>query len=183
MRTASDYRTMWDTIEKLWSQTVAHAGRLPAPALNERVDGEWSFTETLRHLVLATDKWAGHAILDTPTPYHRLGLPDTASPPAAAAALGLDLDARPSLADVLDVRATRQAMVRGIVDELTDEDLERECQIRVAPGDPEGTHTLGRCLTVIMHEECEHRRYAVRDLAVLEAGRDDPPADDNTASR
>src|ERR1700730_16357750 len=26
MRTASDYRAMWDTIENLWSQTVARAG-------------------------------------------------------------------------------------------------------------------------------------------------------------
>jgi len=28
MRTANDYRAMWDTIEDLWSQTVARAGRL-----------------------------------------------------------------------------------------------------------------------------------------------------------
>ena len=34
-------------------------------------------------------------------------------------------------------------------------------------------HTpLGRCLSVIMKEECEHRRYAVRDLTVLEADLD-----------
>lgn len=54
MRTASDYRAMWDTIENLWSQTVARAGRLSGPALHQRVDDEWSFVETLRHLVLAT---------------------------------------------------------------------------------------------------------------------------------
>jgi len=61
MRTAGDYRAMWDTIEDLWSQTVARAGRLPERALHQRVDDEWSFAETLRHLILATDKWAGHA--------------------------------------------------------------------------------------------------------------------------
>ena len=55
MRTASDYRAMWDTIENLWSQTVARAGRLPGPALRQRVDDEWSFVETLRHLVVTTD--------------------------------------------------------------------------------------------------------------------------------
>jgi hypothetical protein len=27
-----------------------------------------------------------------------------------------------------------------------------------------------RCLTVVLKEEAEHHRYAVRDLAVLEAG-------------
>jgi hypothetical protein len=31
------------------------------------------------------------------------------------------------------------------------------------------TRSVGRCLRVIMTEECEHRRYAVRDLAALEA--------------
>ena len=176
MRTASDYRAMWDTIENLWSQTVARAARLPACALHQQVDDEWSFVETLRHLVFATDIWAGHTILNKPVPYHRLGLPATAYPPADAAALGIDLDVRPALAEVLEVRDTRMTMVRGIVDGLTDDDLERECPRLPAPGNPEETYTLGRCLKVIMREECEHRRFAVRDLAVLETDLDDPPA-------
>ena len=182
MRTAGDYRSMWDTIENLWSQTVARAGRLPGAALYQRVDGEWSFVQTLRHLVFATDKWAGHMILGKPAPYHRLGLPDTATPPADAAALGVDPGARPPLEQVLEVRGTRMAMVRGIVDGLTDDDLDRECPRRPAPGYPEGTYTLGRCLNVIMREECEHRRYAVRDLAILETGKDGPSAHHDTAS-
>jgi DinB superfamily/Pentapeptide repeats (8 copies) len=172
MRTASDYRAMWDTIENLWSQTVARAARLPGRALDQRVDDEWSFGQTLRHLVFATDKWAGHMILGQPMPYHRLGLPSTANPPADAAALGLDPDARPSLAEVMEIRDNRMALVRGIVDGLTDADLERECPRLPAPGYPEESYTLGRCLNVIMREECEHRRYAVRDLAVLEADLD-----------
>ncbi len=181
MRTASNYRAMWDTIENLWAQAVARAGRLPGPALHQRVDDEWSFVETLRHLIFATDKWAGHMILGKPMPYHRLGLPGTATSPADAAALGIDLGARPPLAQVLEVRGTRMAIVRGIVDGLTDDDLERECPRLPAPGYPEGTYTLGRCLNVIMREECEHRRYAVRDLAVLETGLDDPSAHPDTA--
>ncbi len=41
---------------------------------------------------------------------------------------------------------------------------------------------IGRvCLNVIMNEECEHRRYAVRDLTVLETDLDDPPAHHDTA--
>ena len=76
---------------------VARAERLPEPALHERVDGEWSFVETLRHLVFITDSWASRTVLDEPMPYHRLGLPQTAYAPADAAALGIDLDAaRPS---------------------------------------------------------------------------------------
>ena len=55
-------------------------------------------------------------------------------------------------------------------------DLERECPRLPALGNPEETYTLGRCLKVIMREECEHRRFAIRDLAVLETDLDDPPA-------
>jgi hypothetical protein len=167
MRTAADYRAMWDTIERLWAETVASAGRLPEPALHQRVDDEWSLVETLRHLVFATDKWAGYMILDEPAPYHPLGLPQPDVTPADAAALGIDLDAHPSLAAVLEVRGTRMATVRGIVDGLTDEDLERVCPRLPAPGYPEEARSVGRCLGVVMREECEHRGYAVRDLAAL----------------
>jgi hypothetical protein len=172
VRTVGDYRAMWETIERLWSDTVARAGRLPEPALGLRVDDEWSFIETLRHLVFATDAWAGRAILDEPMPYHRLGLPATGYPPADAAALGIDLDARPSLAEVKEVRANRMALVRGILDGLPDARLERVCQQPPSPAHPEETRSVGRCLRVIMKEECEHRRYAVRDLTALEADLD-----------
>jgi uncharacterized protein YjbI with pentapeptide repeats len=168
-RTADDYRAMWDTIEGLWAETVARARRLPEPVLHQRVDGEWSFVETLRHLVLATDRWAGSMILDKPMPYHPLGLPQPGFPPADAAALGIDLDARPSLAEVLEARGTRVALVRGIVGGLTDDDLERVCPRLPAPGYPEQARSVGLCLGVVMEEECEHRRYAVRDLAALDA--------------
>jgi hypothetical protein len=169
MQTADDYRAMWDTIERLWSDTVARAERLPEPARHERVDDEWSFVETLRHLVFATDAWASRTILDEPKPYHRLGVTHTSYPPADAATLGIDLDARPSFAVVMEIRAHRMALVRGIVDGLTDTELERVCPRAPAPGYPEESRSVGRCLRVVMNEECEHRRYAVRDLAVLEA--------------
>jgi hypothetical protein len=168
-RTADDYRAMWDTIERLWAETVARAGRLPEPVLHQRVDGEWSFVETLRHLVFATDKWAGYMILNNTMPYHP-HFPQPGFTPADAAAPGIDLDARPSLAEVLEVRGTRVALVRGIVDGLTDDDLERVCPRLPAPGYPEEARSVGLCLGVVMKEECEHRRYAVRDLATLEAG-------------
>jgi hypothetical protein len=181
-RTAEDYRAMWDRIERLWAETVARARPLPEPALHQRVDDEWSFVETLRHLVFATDKWAGYMILNKPMPYHPLGLPQPGCTPADAAALGIDLDVRPSMAEVLNARGTRMAMVRGIVDGLTDDDLERVCPRLPAPGYPEEARSVGLCLGVIMEEECEHRRYAVRDLAALEADpgagaahRDAPP--------
>jgi len=101
-------------------------------------------------------------------PYQRLGVTQTAYAPADAAALGIALDASPSFAVVMKVRADRISLVRGIVDGLTDTELERTCTRAPAPGYPEESRSVGSCLGVVMEEECEHHRYAVRDL-VLEA--------------
>jgi hypothetical protein len=169
MKTADDYRAMWTTIERIWAQTVARAGQLPEVARHEQVDGEWSFVETMRHLIFATDAWVGSTGLDLPEPYHRLGFPHSSYPPADAAALGVDVAANPSFDEVLEARAERMALVRGVVDGLTDAGLERQSTRAPAPGYPEESRVVGHCLGVVMREECEHHRYAVRDLAVLEA--------------
>jgi hypothetical protein len=113
-------------------------------------------------------------VLDKPVPYHPCGLPQPGFTPADAAALGIDLDASPSLAEVLEVRGTRMTMVRGIINGLDDADLERVCPRLPAPGYPEEPRAVGLCLRVVMKEECEHRRYAVRDLAALEAVQPQP---------
>jgi hypothetical protein len=174
LRDADGFRAMWDTVERLWTADVERARQLPEPALHERVDGEWSFVETLRHLVFITDSWASRTVLHEPMPYHRLGLPQTAYAPEDAAALGIELDARPSSAEVLAVRAERMATVRRIVDGLTDADLGRSCPRSPAPGYPAEERHVGDCLGVVMEEECEHHRFAVRDLARLEVA--DPPS-------
>jgi DinB superfamily/Pentapeptide repeats (8 copies) len=168
MQAPDEFRAMWDTIERLWSETVDRARRLPEPARHQRVADEWSLVETLRHLVFATDAWVGRTVLDDPLPYHRLGYPHSSFRTEDAAAIGIDLDARPSFDEVMDVRADRMALIRRIVDGLTGEELERSCARSPGPGYPEESRTVARCLRVVMKEECEHRRYAVRDLAVLE---------------
>ena len=168
LHTADEYRAMWDTIERIWSEMVARVEQLPEPAPHERVDDEWSFVETMRHLVFATDAWVSRTILDEPMPYHRLGLTQTSYPPADAVALGMDLAARPSFAEVMDVRGGRMAMVRPIVDGLTGAELERMCVRTPAPGYSDEPRSVGHCLRVVMGEECAHHRYQVRDLAVLE---------------
>jgi hypothetical protein len=168
LQIVDDYRAMWDTIERLWSEAVARARRLPESAPHERVDDEWSFVETLRHLVFATDAWASRTVLDEPMPYDRLGYTQSGYPPADVAAIGIDLDARPSFDEVMAVRADRMALMRRLVDGLTDDELERRCARSPGPGYPDEPRTVGQCLRVVMNEECEHHRYAVRDLAVLE---------------
>ncbi len=72
---AAGYREAWDMLEPLWQQTVARARGLDPELLHRRVDGEWSFIETLRHLVFAADVWVNRAILGQPSPWDPLDLP------------------------------------------------------------------------------------------------------------
>jgi hypothetical protein len=169
-QTADDVRAMWDTIERLWAEATVRAGRLSAAALDQQVNEEWSFAQTLRHLVFITDAWASRTVLDEEMPYHRLGLPQSWYPPAAAAALGIDLTAQPGYNDILAARADRMTVMRRIVAGLTDDSLRRPCQRSPAPGYPDEDRTVIDCIAVVMEEEIEHYRFAVRDLAVLEAG-------------
>lgn len=166
---ADDHRELWAMIERMWDETMSRAQSLPERALGERVDGEWSFIETLRHLIFATDAWIGRTILDDPRPYHAIGLTHTSYPADDAVGLGIDLAASPSFDEVVEVRAGRTAAVREVVAGLVDGDLGRRCNRNPAPGYPDEPPTVGHCLRVVMNEESHHHGYAVRDLAVLEA--------------
>ncbi len=168
-QTADDVRAIWDTIERLWAQATERAGRLPTAAMDQHVNEEWSFAQTLRHLVFITDAWASRTVLDEDMPYHPLGLPQSCYTAAAAAALGIDLTAQPGYAEILAARAGRMAVMRRIVAGLTDDSLGRLCQRSPAPGYPDEERTVIDCLAVVLDEEIEHHRFAVRDLAVLEA--------------
>lgn len=169
-KNADDVRALWGTIERLWADAVQRAGRLPAAAVDAQVAEEWSFAQTLRHLIFITDAWASRPILDEPMPYHPIGLPQSWYPAAEAAGLGIDLAAQPDYDEIRAVRADRVAVVRRIVDGLTDDGLGRPCRLAPAPGYPDEERTVIDCLGVVMEEEIEHYRFAVRDLAVLEAG-------------
>lgn len=58
----------WDILERRWGETADHARRLRPELLHESVDGEWSFIQTLRHLVFASDAWVRRAVLGDPSP-------------------------------------------------------------------------------------------------------------------
>jgi hypothetical protein len=91
---------------------------------------------------------------------HPLGYPYDGAPPAERAPL--DLDARPTLDDVLEVRAERTGFVDTLVRDATDESL-----ARVVDSPNGGTTTVGDCIRVVIFEEWWHHRYADRDLAIL----------------
>jgi hypothetical protein len=167
---ADGFRVAWEVVVRRWDGAVRRARALPEELLHERVGGEWSFIETLRHLVMATDAWVLRALLGEPRPFHPLGLPHTEM---AADTPGVpnDTEARPSLEEVLAVRADRMATVGRLIAELTDERLDEMTEPVPEPGYPESaSFPVRRCLGAIINEEWLHREYAERDLAVLEAG-------------
>ncbi len=165
---ADGYREAWDVLERLWQQTVERARGMAPELLHERVDDEWSFIETLRHLVFATDAWVRRAILGEPSPWDPLDLPHTEM--SDEPSIPVDLTARPSLDEVLALRADRMATVRQVLADLTDEKLAGRTEPVTEPGYPEPeSFAVRRCLQAILIEEWEHRLYAERDLDVLES--------------
>ncbi len=165
---AAEFREAWAVLERLWPETVDRARRLPEARLHERVDEEWSFIETLRHLVFATDAWVLRTVLGDPAPYDPLGLPHTEMEDRPG--VPNDPDARPSLDEVLAVRADRMGVVRQVLAELTDERLAGRTEPVEGPGYPEtDSYDVRRCLFAIVNEEWYHRLFAERDLAILEA--------------
>ena len=165
---ADGVREAWAVLERLWPQTVDRARGFPPEALHERVDGEWSFIETLRHLAFATDAWVSRAILGDPAPWDALDLPHDEMPDEPS--VPRDREARPSLDEVLALRADRMATVRRVVTDLTDEQLDSMTDAVLEPGYPEPeSFPVRRCLQAILDEEWLHRIYAERDLDALEA--------------
>ena len=165
-----DYRAVWDAIGRMWQATHDRARLLPEAKLHEQVDGEWSYVETQRHLLHGSDAWLGNAVLEEEAPYHPLGFPIGGMPPEASAKLGLTIEATPALDEVLAARFARMATMRRVVDGLTEAELDRVCGRKPADSYPDQEYIVRRCLKVVLKEEAEHHRYAVRDLAVLEAG-------------
>lgn len=157
----------WMVIENVWAATLESARRLPDALLYERVNGEWSFVETLRHLIMATDTWLGRMVEGEARPWHPWGMagPWLSDP----AAIGLDYSAQPSLDEVLIVRRGRMDAVKQVIAGVTADELQRTCIPPDGEHHPNQPHTVLHCLHVILNEEWEHNRYANRDLAVLQA--------------
>ena len=153
-------RTAWATIEAFTSATLDRARALPAALLEVSVNDEWSYLDTLRHLVFATDRWITGPVLGESHPFHRLGRPN---PPVEAIPAELfDLDATPTLDEVVAVRRERMDRVADLVAGVTESELDREV---ASPNG--GTTTVRYCLHVVFREEWWHDRYANRDLAIL----------------
>ncbi|GAA1674417.1 DinB family protein [Kribbella yunnanensis] len=161
--TPDDLRTAWAAVERAWSDTTARVAAMSPGTEDISVDGEWSFAQTLRHLVLATNTWLGRAILGIADPFHPIGQPH-----AEYETDGLDMSVfaptKPTYDEVLAVRADHVAQVRDYLATVTSAELSAA---RKNPWSPEYPETVLSCLHTILEEEWEHLRYATRDLATL----------------
>ena len=151
-------RASWVALEAAWADTVAQARRLPEDALHESVDGEWSFVQTVRHLVFAIDKWFTVPVLGGG--FHPLGLPNSGSVDFPFP--GLELSSSPSVDEALAAHADRTALVRDRITSLSPDDLDRAVEVL-----ENGTNPVRECLFVVFEETFWHIRYARRDLAIL----------------
>jgi hypothetical protein len=167
--TAAGFAEAWKIVTERWQRTLDRAWRLPPSLLHERVRDEWSFIETQRHLVFATDAWVVRAILGRPHPWDSLDLPHDDMPEIPG--VPRDRNVRPSLDEVLELRRDRMATVQRVIDDLTDERLQERTTPVTEPGYPESDSFLvADCLRTVLDEEWQHRVYAERDLSVLESG-------------
>ena len=152
-------RAGWVALRDAWTVTLGRARRLPDEALHVSVDGEWSFAQTLRHLVFAMDKWFTAPILGER--FHPFGLPNSGS--IEFPWPDLDVDAAPSLADVATARADQATRLGNYLAAITEEDLTRTVDVL-----ENGPHRVRDCISTVFDEEFWHHRYADRDLTQLE---------------
>ncbi len=158
--TPEDMRATWATLEAEWAKAVGRAQALPDEALHRSVDGEWSFVQTLRHLVFAMDKWFTAPILGDG--FHAMGLPNSGSVDFPWP--GLEQDREPSTTEVLAVRADRATRLRDHLASVAAADFGRPIEVL-----ENGTVPLQDGYYTVFEEEFWHLRYATRDLATLEA--------------
>jgi hypothetical protein len=165
---AASLQDAWQVIEEIWPPIYDRARALPEPILHERVDGEWSLVETLRHLLFASDAWFGRQVLGEANAFHPFALPH--SPMGDGHEWGIQPDADPTFAQALAARTTRFVQLRNFVSTITPAEYARVCAVNPAPGYPARAEIpVGACLGIIVNEEWWHHLFAVRDLAKLEA--------------
>ncbi len=152
-------RAAWAALDEVWAPTIARAQALGEAKAQESVNEEFSFVQTVRHLVFAMEKWFNLPVLGET--FHAMGLPNTGS--LEFPWPGLDYSVQPSLAEALAVRAERAATFRAYLANVDAADLPRAVEVL-----ENGKATVLDCLQTVMEEEFWHHRYALRDLGVLE---------------
>src|SRR6478672_4829847 len=138
-------RAAWAVLERTWEATLERVAAMPAGTVDVLVDGEWSFAQTLRHLIMATDTWLRGAVLRIDRPFHPIGQPNSEYE-TDGGDMSVFVTGTPEFTDVLEVRAGHVALVRDFLTSVTPDELAEE---RMNPWDPDQPETVLTCLHVI----------------------------------
>lgn len=137
-------QAVWAAVERAWGAVVGRVESMPDGTVEISIDEEWTFAQTLRHLLLATDMWLGKAVLRREQPFHPLALGATAPGGSGRSVFATET---PTYPEVLLAHADRVAMGRGFLATVTAEGLAAE---RPNPHDPEYPETVLSCLHTIL---------------------------------
>jgi hypothetical protein len=154
-------RAAWSALEDVWAATIDRARAMPEQRLHESVNGEWSFVQTLRHLVFATDKWFTVPVLGRD--FHPMVLPNSGSDDLEWP--GRDRTSEPTFEEALEVRAGRAKRFGEYLATVTESDLDTTVEVL-----ENGPNPIRECIYTVLEEEFEHNRDATRDLTELEGG-------------
>ncbi|MEY4174599.1 MAG: hypothetical protein RI900_1764 [Actinomycetota bacterium] len=161
--TADSLRSAWAVLQGEWHSLLQRAGELGPQAVLQSVNGEWCLRDTLRHLLFAMDKWFSGPVLGA-REFTSFGLPNTGS--QGGDWPGLEPAADPSFDEVLAARAEHAARFGAFIGSLDFAGLPETVEVL-----ENGTVPAVMCFHVVLEEEFEHLRYALRDLDIIEAER------------
>jgi hypothetical protein len=150
-----------------WAATLGRLRGMPIGSEHQRVGGEWSAVETLRHLVFVHDSWFRRCCLGLTKPFTAIGLACDFVPDQEEQ--GLDRAASPSLDEVLAVRQVQRAELERWLSAVTPDELSSPAPVPAGRGWPpyaRGKSVL-ECVHVVLNEEWAHHGFCVRDLDLL----------------
>src|SRR5215831_8878211 len=162
---SADPADLQEASRQLRAAWAATLGRLPGMAKgseHQRVGGEWSAVETLRHLVFVHDSWFRRCCLGSTKPFTAIGLASEFVPDQEEQ--GLDRAAAPSFGEVLAVRDVQGAELERWLSAVTPGELPAPAPVPAGRGWPpcaRGKSVL-ECVHVVLHEGSAHDGCCVR---------------------
>jgi uncharacterized damage-inducible protein DinB len=163
----ADLRQAFRGLRADWAQTLERLRGMPEGSEHQRVGGEWSAVETLRHLVFVHDSWFRRCCLGSTGPFTAIGLASEFVPDQEEQ--GLDRAATPTIEEVLAVREVQGAELERWLSTVTADQLSAPAPVPAGRGWPpyaRGKSVL-ECVHVVLDEEWAHHGFCVRDLDLL----------------
>jgi hypothetical protein len=145
-----------------WAATAGRLRGMPRGSEHQRIGGEWSAVETLRHLVFVHDSWFRRCCLGSAEPFTAIGLASAFVPDQEEQ--GLDRAAPPGLDEVLAVRDAQGAELELWLSAVTADQLSAPAPVPAGRGWPPyatGKSVLER-VHLVLDEEWAHHGFCLR---------------------